>query len=72
MDITGADLSKVKKTFDLPESVEAPVRKGDVAGYAVYMLEDKTIGKTKILFDENVEEAGIRDYIKKITFCYLL
>ena len=72
MDITGADLSKVKKTFDLPRSVEAPFRKGDVAGYAVYMLDDKPIGKIKILFTETVEEAGLRDYVKKIAFLYIL
>lgn len=72
LDVTGADLSKVEKTFTYEEEMEAPVQKGDVAGYAVYKLNGKELGKVEILFDEDVKKAFYSDYIKKVAEKFLL
>ncbi len=66
LDIGGHDVSQIKKEILLPVEVEAPVRKGDIAGRAVYILDGKEIGSVDILFDEDVEKATYRDYVKKV------
>ena len=66
LDLQGNDMSQIRKELKLPESVEAPVRKGDIAGKAVYVLNGKEIGSVEILFLQSVEKAGYRDYVKKV------
>ena len=65
LDTQNRDLTKVQKVLELPEQVEAPVKEGDVAGYAVYFLDGKEIGKTEIIYTENMEKATFMDYFKK-------
>lgn len=65
LDVTGADISTVEKEMQLAESVEAPVKKGDVAGKVVYKLNGKEIGYTKILFTDSVDEAKYMDYFMR-------
>jgi D-alanyl-D-alanine carboxypeptidase (penicillin-binding protein 5/6) len=72
LDVTGADLSKVEKTLQYEETVQAPVYKGDVAGYAVYKLNGKELGKVELLFDKDVKKAYFSDYIKKVAERFLL
>lgn len=71
LDITGKELSGITKEIRLAESVEAPLKKGEKAGEAVYLLDGKEIGSVDILYDADVEEAVYKDYIKRIflRFC---
>jgi D-alanyl-D-alanine carboxypeptidase (penicillin-binding protein 5/6) len=66
LDTTGADLSGITKKFSLNETLEAPLKKGDVAGSLSYELNGKEIGKVDILVSKDVKKAGIFDYFKKI------
>lgn len=66
LDVKGNDISRIEKQMKLPESVEAPVAQGNVAGKAVYRLNGKEIGSVDILFAQSVEKAGYRDYVKKV------
>ena len=59
------DLSEVQKTLELPQQVEAPVKEGDVAGYAVYSLNGTELGKTEIVYTESMKKATFMDYFKK-------
>lgn len=61
----GTDLSGVKKTLDLPNSVKAPIKKDGVAGRAVYSIDGKEIGHVNILYTETVAAATYRDYFLK-------
>ena len=72
LDVTGADLSKVDKKVQYGENVAAPVHQGEVAGYAIYNLNGKEIGKVELLFDEDVEKAYFSDYVKKVAEKFLL
>lgn len=66
LDVEGNDIGRIQKELRLPEEVEAPVREGDIAGRAVYMLNGREIGSVDILFSESVEKATYRDYVKKV------
>lgn len=65
LDTQNRDISAIQKELQLPEVVEAPVKEGDVAGYAVYTLNGKEIGKTEIIYTESIEKAGFLDYFKQ-------
>lgn len=61
----GSDLSGISKSVELPESVEAPVKAGDVAGKVSYTLNGKEIGYVNILYTESVDAATYKDYFTK-------
>lgn len=65
LDTNGSDLSAVEKTFRLPASVEAPVKKGDIIGEAVYTLNGKTIGTVSIRADADVERSDYGFYLQQ-------
>lgn len=62
LDVAGSDLSSITKELVLPESVEAPVSKGEEAGTAVYKLDGKEIGSVKLLFQKSIDKALFKDY----------
>lgn len=72
LDVAGSDLSSITKELDLPESADAPVKKGQTAGKAVYKLNGKEIGSVEILFEEDVEKALFKDYFLKTLGQFLL
>ncbi len=59
---TGEDLSGITKKIKLPKAAEAPVKKGDTAGRAVYYLGEKELGHVDILYAESVAHAAFSDY----------
>lgn len=71
LDIQGSDLGRIEKTISLPESAEAPVKRGDALGEAVYTMDGKRIGSVSILSDVTIEKAGYKDYLIKVwkLFC---
>ena len=71
LDINGNNLTQIEKVLDLPESVQAPIAKGGVAGKAKYIMNGTEIGSVNILFQEDIEKAVYKDYLKKI-FNYFL
>lgn len=72
LDTSGNDLSKVEKQIHLPSEIPAPVKKGDKAGEAVYMLNGKQIGTVEILFDAGAKKAVYKDYVIKVFGYFLL
>lgn len=66
LDTKGRNLENIEKQIQIKEGITAPVKKGDVLGKAVFMLEGEVIGETDIIAAENVEKAGFFDYLKKI------
>lgn len=61
---SGADFSQIQKEISLPDSVSAPVKKGDKVGKAIYKLGNDTIGSVNILSEETVKKAGFLDYFR--------
>lgn len=69
-----AEGEKITTKLILPESVHAPVRKGHLAGEAVFYLEGKEIGRTYLVYSASVadnEPKGrslielIRDFLNR-------
>ena len=59
------DLSSIVKEIRMEEEVKAPVRKGDKAGEAVYMIGNERIGSVNLLYDADVETAVYGDYLMR-------
>ena len=66
LDIKGSDLSGIQKTISLPEFVEAPIKRGDAVGEAVYTMDGQRIGSVSILSDITIDKAGYKDYLIKV------
>ena len=50
----------------LEETVEAPVKRGDVLGYLVYKLDGEELGRVTIIAAEDMEAAAFLDYMRKV------
>ena len=72
LDVAGNNLTLIEKELKLPESVNAPVEEGTVAGAAVYRLNGEVIGQVPILYGANVEKAFYKDYLLKIFDLFFL
>ena len=71
--VTGkAVIGEVEKTIELPEKVQAPVRKGECAGKVVYKTGDGKIGSTAILYGTDVARAGIWTLFERVMRQYFL
>lgn len=68
----GQNLTSVTKEVRMQEKAKAPVKEGDVAGEAVYMLGGKEIGRVPIVYAQTLEQAGFFDYLKKTVTKILL
>lgn len=65
LDVKGRDLNQIEKIISLPEEVQAPIKKGEPAGEAIYKLGEEKIGSIPIVYMEDVEKATYKDYLKK-------
>ena len=60
------DVKRMQYVIELPESLSAPVQKGDVVGKVTYMLDGKTVGEVPVLAEESVERISFRDVLLRI------
>ncbi|MCI8993594.1 MAG: D-alanyl-D-alanine carboxypeptidase [Eubacterium sp.] len=58
--------NSITVTPELPESVSAPIKKGDTAGYLHYYCNDTELGKIPIVYGESVEKARLRDHFQAL------
>ena len=63
---TGTDESVTQKTFNLPESVSAPIHKGDVIGTVTISLSGQTIGVVELTADRDLSRNNLLFAISKI------
>lgn len=71
VDITGTDLSAMKKKVQLKKMVKAPVKKGDVAGEVIYYLGKKEVGSVPVVTNTSVKQMNYR-YAVQNAFASLL
>lgn len=72
LDTTGQNLEGVEKIISLPEQAQAPVKAGDVAGEAIYLLAGNKLGSVPIIFKEDVPVAVYKDFVRKTFEAFLL
>lgn len=61
-----SDETTVNKTFDLPESVAAPIHKGDVVGKVTLSLAGETVGTVELLATQDIGRNTILFVLDKI------
>ncbi len=67
----GSDTTGIKKELKLPKEAKAPVKKGDIAGKAVYYLDGKEIGSVNIRYTADIRAAEYKDYFLKVLRFFL-
>lgn len=68
LDTTGANLNAVTSRLQIPDKVNAPVKKGDTVGQRIYYLDEKESGSVNLLAEETVKKAGFFDYLRKALY----
>lgn len=68
LDTTGANLNAVTSRLQIPDKVNAPVKKGDTVGQRIYYLDEKEIGSVNLLAEETVKKEGFFDYLRKALY----
>lgn len=63
----GSKVTGVNKKYILPDSVKAPVKKGEKAGEIVYTRNKKELGRMQLLYAESVRLLNYADCLKDIT-----
>ena len=66
-----SEIAGIKAVTELPESVAAPVKKGDTVGTVTYKCGETVIGKAYIVADEDGEKMGFFTMMWKILRCML-
>ena len=61
-----ADIAKITTVYDIPESVPAPVKKGDVIGTVTYKCGEAVVGKANVVADEDGERMTFFTMMWKI------
>jgi len=56
---------KIEKEVVIPQSISAPVKKGDVVGKIVYKLDGKIIGENPVVADNGVGKINFWNYFLK-------
>lgn len=66
LSIDGTDFSAIEKELVLPDTVDAPIKKGDKIGDAVYRIGNEKIGSVDIIATESIPRADFKDYMLEI------
>lgn len=69
---TKEEADELTVELQLPESIEAPIRKGQVVGKVVYMIGDREVGSVNIYALEDVDENSFGSLFVKLLKKYLL
>ena len=59
--VNKSDIKKISKLYDIPESIKAPVKSGDILGSITYTVDGKLLGACELASNENVEKITLFD-----------
>ncbi|WP_084757947.1 D-alanyl-D-alanine carboxypeptidase family protein [Defluviitalea phaphyphila] len=57
---------KIEYKVELPEAIQAPVKKGDKIGNIIYTFQGKEIGSSDIIAEDSIEKASFNTMFKLI------
>lgn len=60
----GNKIAEVTRKYDFPDSVKAPVKKGDKAGEVIYFSQNKELGRVPVLYAESVRRLQYIDCLR--------
>ena len=61
-----ADVNKIEARYDIPESIDAPLKKGDAVGKVTYSYDGVIIGTEDIVCTEKVEKIDFSHMFKRL------
>ncbi len=64
--IKKGDLSKVERTYEIPESLCAPIEKGQVIGGIIYRVDGEEIGRCDIVVNESIGTLSLWEIFVRI------
>ena len=72
MTVPKGDAAKISYKVELPESLSAPIQKGDVVGSVVFTLDGKEIGRADVCAAEDVNKISFMELWLRILAKFLL
>lgn len=66
----GEDKS-IEEIINIPDTISAPVSKGQKLGEVSYVLNGETIGKTNLISESDVKKVGIGTFMERLFFSWL-
>lgn len=63
--LDGSATDSITKALSLPEEISAPVKQGDIVGYAIYQKDNQEIGSVPVLAMEDIPLLTIKDCMKR-------
>lgn len=72
LDTEKRDFGGIEKSMEVPVEVEAPIAAGTPAGYIVYKLDGKMLGRVAVEYAEDVERATFADVFLEILKKYCM
>lgn len=61
----------IKVELNIPDSIEAPIIKGDTIGTAKIYLNDENIKNISLYATENIQKYKLKDWLDKIKDCFV-
>ena len=62
--LTKGEEKNIKKTIELPENINAPIKKGDKLGEVIISINDKEVGRHNLVCDSDVTRASLINNLK--------
>jgi len=59
-------VKKVDMVIDVPTTFSAPIKENETVGYIIYKLDDVEIGRSRVFFEENIEEISFFDIFSRL------
>ena len=68
----GENISEVEKKLELPETLSAPIEKGQEIGKLLYYHGERKLGEIAIVAGESIEAAKYLDYVKRVWLAWMM
>lgn len=69
----GTSIGKVQKTYSLPDSSEAPIKKDSAAGEVIYIAENgNELGRVRILYAKSIRRLQYNDCLQQTLHAFWL
>lgn len=60
----------IEEIINIPDTISAPVSKGQKLGEVSYVLNGETVGKTNLIAESDVKKVGIGTFMERILFSW--
>lgn len=64
--VVKSKISSIELIYDIPPKITAPIKKGDVVGSIVYIIEGNQIGKADLYVNDDVKKIKVGDLFLRI------